>query len=182
MAGLEVALQRRPAANRDRRGGPTDGGAHRPAHGARGRGRRVYRDAIGLPEIRGFRGHEGDDGVFLGLPGTAAHLGVGRALTAADIGNLRFYQRLGFRLRSVEPDALTEATGDAPGIEVEESSCAAGPGSTARPTFAAVDRVDRARPVCPRGPDPARLVGGVRSRSGAGLWTFARRRRRPALR
>ena len=28
-----------------------------------------YRDGIGLPEIGGFRGHRGYDGVFLALPG-----------------------------------------------------------------------------------------------------------------
>jgi catechol 2,3-dioxygenase-like lactoylglutathione lyase family enzyme len=33
-----------------------------------------YRDAIGLPELGGFRGHEGYDGVFLDLPGTGTHL------------------------------------------------------------------------------------------------------------
>jgi catechol 2,3-dioxygenase-like lactoylglutathione lyase family enzyme len=33
-----------------------------------------YRDAIGLPEIGGFRDHAGYDGVFLGVPGTGAHL------------------------------------------------------------------------------------------------------------
>ena len=33
------------------------------------------------------------------------------ATAAADIGNLRFYQRLGFRMRSVERDAFTPATG-----------------------------------------------------------------------
>jgi ribosomal protein S18 acetylase RimI-like enzyme len=33
------------------------------------------------------------------------------ATAAADIGNLRFYQRVGFRLRSVEPDAFTAANG-----------------------------------------------------------------------
>jgi ribosomal protein S18 acetylase RimI-like enzyme len=41
------------------------------------------------------------------------------ATAAADIGNLRFYQRLGFRLRAVERDAFTEQTGYAPGIEIE---------------------------------------------------------------
>jgi hypothetical protein len=30
---------------------------------------------------------------------------------AADVGNLRFYQRLGFRLTGVDPDAFTPATG-----------------------------------------------------------------------
>ena len=33
-----------------------------------------YRDGIGLPEIGGFRGHQGYDGVFLAIPGTDAHL------------------------------------------------------------------------------------------------------------
>ena len=33
------------------------------------------------------------------------------ATAAADTGNLRFYQRQGFRLRSVEPDAFTPASG-----------------------------------------------------------------------
>jgi catechol 2,3-dioxygenase-like lactoylglutathione lyase family enzyme len=33
-----------------------------------------YRDGIGLPEIGGFRGHRGYDGVFLAVPGTEAHL------------------------------------------------------------------------------------------------------------
>jgi catechol 2,3-dioxygenase-like lactoylglutathione lyase family enzyme len=33
-----------------------------------------YRDGIGLPEIGGFRDHDGYDGVFLELPGTGGHL------------------------------------------------------------------------------------------------------------
>ena len=33
------------------------------------------------------------------------------ATAAADTGNLRFYQRLGFRFLSVERDAFTAATG-----------------------------------------------------------------------
>jgi catechol 2,3-dioxygenase-like lactoylglutathione lyase family enzyme len=33
-----------------------------------------YRDGIGLPEIGGFRDHDGYDGVFLAIPGTRAHL------------------------------------------------------------------------------------------------------------
>src|SRR3954462_2950604 len=33
-----------------------------------------YRDAIGLPEMGGFRGHAGYGGVFLSVPGTDAHL------------------------------------------------------------------------------------------------------------
>ena len=39
------------------------------------------------------------------------------ATAAADIGNLRFYQRQGFRMRSIERDAFTEAKGYAPGLE-----------------------------------------------------------------
>jgi len=33
-----------------------------------------YRDGIGLREVGGFRDHDGYDGVFLEIPGTAAHL------------------------------------------------------------------------------------------------------------
>lgn len=36
------------------------------------------------------------------------------ATASADIGNLRFYQRLGFRMRRIERDAFTEATGYGP--------------------------------------------------------------------
>jgi GNAT superfamily N-acetyltransferase len=46
------------------------------------------------------------------------------ATAAADIGNLRFYQRLGFRMRSIERDAFTEANGYAgqrvDGIELRD--------------------------------------------------------------
>ena len=41
------------------------------------------------------------------------------ATGAADTGNLRFYQRLGFRMRSIERDAFTPAHGYPPGIEVD---------------------------------------------------------------
>jgi ribosomal protein S18 acetylase RimI-like enzyme len=41
------------------------------------------------------------------------------ATAAADTGNLRFYQRLGFRMRSIERDAFTAATGYEPGLEVD---------------------------------------------------------------
>jgi GNAT superfamily N-acetyltransferase len=41
------------------------------------------------------------------------------ATATADIGNLRFYQRLGFRMRSIERDAFTEATGYAPGLLID---------------------------------------------------------------
>jgi ribosomal protein S18 acetylase RimI-like enzyme len=41
------------------------------------------------------------------------------ATAAADVGNLRFYQRQGFRLRSVERDAFGPATGYPPGIRLD---------------------------------------------------------------
>jgi len=41
------------------------------------------------------------------------------ATAAADIGNLRFYQRAGFRMRAVERDAFTAATGYPRGIVID---------------------------------------------------------------
>jgi GNAT superfamily N-acetyltransferase len=41
------------------------------------------------------------------------------ATAAADIENLRFYQRLGFRMRAIERDAFTEAMGYAPGLRID---------------------------------------------------------------
>jgi GNAT superfamily N-acetyltransferase len=41
------------------------------------------------------------------------------ATAAADVGNLRFYQRLGFRMRSIERDAFAEANGYAAGVAVD---------------------------------------------------------------
>lgn len=41
------------------------------------------------------------------------------ATGAADTGNLRFYQRLGFRMRAIERDAFTPAKGYPRGIEVD---------------------------------------------------------------
>jgi catechol 2,3-dioxygenase-like lactoylglutathione lyase family enzyme len=35
-----------------------------------------YRDRVGLPELGRFEGHDGYDGVFLGIPGTSAHLEI----------------------------------------------------------------------------------------------------------
>jgi hypothetical protein len=40
------------------------------------------------------------------------------ATAAADVDNLRFYQRLGFRMRSIERDAFTDSAGYPPGSEV----------------------------------------------------------------
>jgi ribosomal protein S18 acetylase RimI-like enzyme len=41
------------------------------------------------------------------------------ATAAADVDNLRFYQRLGFRMRSIERDAFTAATGYDPETSVD---------------------------------------------------------------
>jgi lactoylglutathione lyase len=41
------------------------------------------------------------------------------ATAAADIGNLRFYQRAGFRIHSIERDAFTQLTGYAPETSVD---------------------------------------------------------------
>jgi hypothetical protein len=38
---------------------------------------------------------------------------------AADVDNLRFYQRVGFRMRSIERDAFTAATGYDRGTSVD---------------------------------------------------------------
>lgn len=69
-----------------------------------------------------WRGH----GVGRLLVAAAVDLAAGSAATemvvatgAADVGNLRFYQRQGFRFRSVERDAFGPATGYPPGIEVD---------------------------------------------------------------
>ena len=65
-----------------------------------GIGRRLIQAAINLVAAEGVR---------LILVATAA----------ADIGNLRFYQRQGFRMRSVERDAFTPATGYPPGLLID---------------------------------------------------------------
>ena len=41
------------------------------------------------------------------------------ATAAADLGNLRFYQRQGFRMRSIERDAFTTATGYPSGLRID---------------------------------------------------------------
>ena len=41
------------------------------------------------------------------------------ATAAADVGNLRFYQRCGFRFSSVEPDAFGPATGYAADLTID---------------------------------------------------------------
>jgi GNAT superfamily N-acetyltransferase len=71
-----------------------------PSHQARGIGRRLVEAAAALAARKG-----------------RATLVV--ATGAADTGNLRFYQRLGFRMRSVERDAFTLATGYESGIIID---------------------------------------------------------------
>ena len=41
------------------------------------------------------------------------------ATAAADIGNLRFYQRLGFRMRAIQRDAFTPVTGYPQDLDVD---------------------------------------------------------------
>ena len=69
-----------------------------------------------------WRGH----GVGRLLVAAAVDLAAASAATemvvatgAADVGNLRFYQRQGFRMRSVERDVFTPAAGYPPGIVVD---------------------------------------------------------------
>jgi GNAT superfamily N-acetyltransferase len=52
----------------------------------------------------------------------ARSAGVARVILAtatADVGNLRFYQRCGFRMTHIVPDAFDELHGYPPGIEVD---------------------------------------------------------------
>ena len=53
----------------------------------------------------------------LAAAGSAVEMVV--ATAAADVGNLRFYQRQGFRFRSVERDAFGPESGYPPGLEVD---------------------------------------------------------------
>jgi GNAT superfamily N-acetyltransferase len=71
-----------------------------PSRQRRGVGRALMTAAIALAR---------DDGCAALIVATAA----------ADIGSLAFYQRLGFRVRSVEHDAFTEATGYSPGTLID---------------------------------------------------------------
>jgi GNAT superfamily N-acetyltransferase len=49
----------------------------------------------------------------------AGHARMIVATAAADIGNLRFYQRCGFRISRVEPDAFVPETGYADGLTID---------------------------------------------------------------
>jgi len=53
----------------------------------------------------------------LATAGSATEMVV--ATAAADVGNLRFYQRRGFRFRSVERDAFGPATGYPSGLTID---------------------------------------------------------------
>jgi GNAT superfamily N-acetyltransferase len=87
----------------------------------RGVGRLLVRAALGRAAARGVTG-------------------MSVATGAADVGNLRFYQRQGFRMRAVERDAFTTATGYPPGLEID--------GIPLR------DRVWLDRPVAPDSAEP----------------------------
>ena len=78
--------------------------AVREALQGRGVGRRLVQAAVDLAAAEGVR-------VILVATATAT--------ATADIGNLRFYQRQGFRMRSVERDAFTPATGYPPGLLID---------------------------------------------------------------
>ena len=53
------------------------------------------------------------------LLGTAGARVLHVSTATASAANLRFYQRRGFRMRAIDRDAFTEATGYPPGITVE---------------------------------------------------------------
>jgi GNAT superfamily N-acetyltransferase len=79
-------------------------------------------------EIKNMAVREARRGRGVGRALVTAAIGLARrehaerllvATGAADTGNLRFYQRLGFRMRAIERDAFTPANGYPPGIEVD---------------------------------------------------------------
>jgi GNAT superfamily N-acetyltransferase len=71
-----------------------------PDHQGRGIGRALVGAALELIRAEGF------DTMVV-------------ATAAADIGNLRFYQRLGFRMSAIERDAFTPETGYPRGIRID---------------------------------------------------------------
>ena len=99
------------------------------------------------------------------------------ATAAADVGNLRFYQRQGFRFRSIERDALTAATGYPEGllidgIELRDASGWTAPAAAngVRPTARAVartaDLTDRAVEQQQRGRRPATSMSSASCSTG----------------
>jgi predicted N-acetyltransferase YhbS len=88
----------------------------------------VGTDRPGVVELKNMAVRPGDRGRGVGARLVTAAIDLvtaesGSAMLvatgAADVGNLRFYQRLGFRLRTVERDAFTPAFGYPPGILVD---------------------------------------------------------------
>ena len=87
-----------------------------------------------VAEIKSMAVEEALQGRGIGRALVAAAIALARdegratlvvATATADIGNLRFYQRLGFRMRAIERDAFTPATGypsdlEADGIPVRD--------------------------------------------------------------
>lgn len=71
-----------------------------PTHRLRGLGRRLVEHAVAACRTEGVRT-------------------VVVATATADVGNLRFYQRCGFRAESVERDAFTAAHGYPRGLEAD---------------------------------------------------------------
>ena len=82
----------------------------------------------GAGEIKNMAVEEALQGRGIGRALVAAAIALARedgratlvvATATADIGNLRFYQRLGFRMRAIERDAFTPATGYPPDLEAD---------------------------------------------------------------
>ncbi|MET7418383.1 GNAT family N-acetyltransferase [Dactylosporangium sp. NPDC005555] len=91
-------------------------------------GRRIGHLQLVGDEIKNMAVAEDRRGLGIGAAliraavGIAAHDGrrtIEVATGAADVGNLRFYQRQGFRMRSVERDVFTPANGYPAGIMVD---------------------------------------------------------------
>jgi ribosomal protein S18 acetylase RimI-like enzyme len=71
-----------------------------PPHQHRGVGRRLVEAALGIARERGYAS-------------------VRVATATADVDNVRFYQRLGFRLRTIDRDAFDAASGYEPGLRID---------------------------------------------------------------
>jgi GNAT superfamily N-acetyltransferase len=85
-------------------------------------------DRRGVVEIKNMAVREGWQGRGVGarlvraavdLVAAQAGSTVLVATASADVGSLRFYQRRGFRMRWIEPDAFTPATGYPAGLLVD---------------------------------------------------------------
>jgi GNAT superfamily N-acetyltransferase len=88
----------------------------------------VDTDRTGVVEIKSMAVRAGHQGRGIGARLVAAAIdlvtaeagsAVLVATAAAATGNLRFYQRQGFRMCSIERDAFTPATGYPPGIRID---------------------------------------------------------------